>query len=123
MPKHFTTPVACYYWARGRCVFSDEDCQYAHWDTGNTASAPILLSGSTQAVAGRAAERQLRLPDEEAVREKVKELETWEKNLLVRKDLLRLREEALDHRERGLVAREEDVAAREREVWRRERGL
>ena len=33
--------ITCYYWYQnGFCQFSDRDCAYAHWYTGNVASAP-----------------------------------------------------------------------------------
>lgn len=58
--------------------------------------------------------RQLKLLNEEAMREKAKELEMLEVNLGIRKDLHRLR--------KALITHEIDVAARELVVWR-ERGL
>lgn len=42
MPKNFPQPLTCFYWhTQGRCNKSDEECWYAHCDTGVYASAPI----------------------------------------------------------------------------------
>lgn len=44
MPKHFARPLTCFYWrTHGRCNKPDEQCLYAHFDTGNHASAPFRI--------------------------------------------------------------------------------
>lgn len=40
-PKHHNPPVTCFYWfTRGYCIKSDENCAYAHYNTGYYASDP-----------------------------------------------------------------------------------
>lgn len=46
MPKNFATPLTCFFWKNnGRCSKSDEDCWYAHYDTGVVAAAPVTVGG------------------------------------------------------------------------------
>ncbi|KAL8727858.1 MAG: hypothetical protein Q9181_005550 [Wetmoreana brouardii] len=37
--KHLT----CYFWKRGKCYKSGEECSYAHYDTGNVAMDPVQM--------------------------------------------------------------------------------
>jgi hypothetical protein len=42
LPKNFENPLTCFFWhANGRCNKRDEDCNYAHWETGFLAVAPV----------------------------------------------------------------------------------
>ncbi|KAF2248259.1 hypothetical protein BU26DRAFT_605758 [Trematosphaeria pertusa] len=48
LPKHFVAPITCFFWHHfGRCNKRDEDCAYAHWDTGYLAAAPINIVSAT----------------------------------------------------------------------------
>ncbi|MCJ1466375.1 hypothetical protein MMC07_004994 [Pseudocyphellaria aurata] len=48
--KHLT----CYFWAKnGVCKWSDEDCLYAHYNTGKTANGPLQVEPGRPAVAGK----------------------------------------------------------------------
>jgi hypothetical protein len=33
----------CYFWAKGGCKYSEEECLYAHRPTGKTANQPVRL--------------------------------------------------------------------------------
>lgn len=45
LPKNFAQPVTCFFWHQnGLCNKRDEDCAYAHWDTGRLAAAPVHVS-------------------------------------------------------------------------------
>jgi hypothetical protein len=47
LPKNFENPLTCFFWyANGRCNKRDEDCNYAHWETGFLAMAPVNGSSS-----------------------------------------------------------------------------
>lgn len=47
LPKHFDKPLTCFFWFHmGRCNKRDDDCAYAHRDTGYLAGAPIAVTGT-----------------------------------------------------------------------------
>ncbi|KAF2836842.1 hypothetical protein M501DRAFT_233762 [Patellaria atrata CBS 101060] len=42
LPKDFPIPITCFYWMyAGGCIKTDDECYYAHRDTGLHASAPF----------------------------------------------------------------------------------
>lgn len=48
LPKNFPKPLTCFFWFNnGRCSKRDEDCMYAHWNTGHLAGAPITVPTDT----------------------------------------------------------------------------
>ncbi|KAH7065927.1 hypothetical protein BKA63DRAFT_426720 [Paraphoma chrysanthemicola] len=97
LPKNFEKPLTCFFWHQnGRCNKRDEDCAYAHWNTGHFAGAPIKLPVvSTGAVAGKTArnlsaaatspEHSITAADmhvrEERLRTWEQELKQWEQRL------------------------------------------
>ena len=45
LPKNFPKPLTCFFWfTNGRCSKRDQDCAYAHWNTGHLAGSPITVS-------------------------------------------------------------------------------
>ncbi|KAK3076718.1 hypothetical protein LTS18_012245 [Coniosporium uncinatum] len=53
LPKEFDTPMTCFFWYQhGRCSKSDDECIYAHMDTGHYANPPVS-TGMGDAVAGK----------------------------------------------------------------------
>ncbi|KAK4982200.1 hypothetical protein LTR50_007805 [Elasticomyces elasticus] len=40
LPKELLQPLTCHFWAKGHCFKSDDDCGYAHYDTGFRAPPP-----------------------------------------------------------------------------------
>jgi hypothetical protein len=48
LPKNFPKPLTCFFWFHnGRCSKRDQDCAYAHWNTGHLAGSPITVSASS----------------------------------------------------------------------------
>ncbi|KAL6243223.1 hypothetical protein RBB50_009774 [Rhinocladiella similis] len=54
--KHLT---CFWWWEKGHCRFSDEDCLYSHYDTGHHTSAPRQVIPGEPAKAGKSLEREL----------------------------------------------------------------
>ncbi|KIW16731.1 hypothetical protein PV08_03920 [Exophiala spinifera] len=54
--KHLT---CFWWWEKGHCRFSDEDCLYSHYDTGHHTSAPRQVIAGEPAKAGKSLEREL----------------------------------------------------------------
>ncbi|KAF2086506.1 hypothetical protein K490DRAFT_66700 [Saccharata proteae CBS 121410] len=104
-PKNFAKPLTCFYWYHnGRCQKSDEDCYYAHYDTGNLASAPVALS-SNVIVAGRSAETALdKLAENRASLANMTETEV--------QAAIKRREEALNAREVSIQRRLDELGLR-----------
>jgi hypothetical protein len=130
LPKNFTTPLTCFFWrTNGSCNKSDDDCAYAHYDTGFVADGPINLSGGkssirshklmapingVSAVAGRNAQTVMSLsatndPDNTVL-----------SDLIEQNELLKLKLKGLKGRVQSIVKREEELSRREEELRRRE---
>ncbi|KAI9832793.1 MAG: hypothetical protein M1819_004013 [Sarea resinae] len=61
LPKNFNKPLTCYYWyTYGKCNKDDDECAYAHYDTGKYSNAPLRLEPGLPAIAGRNAEHALK---------------------------------------------------------------
>ncbi|KAK7894240.1 hypothetical protein LTR67_005998 [Exophiala xenobiotica] len=54
--KHLT---CFWWWEKGHCRFSDEECLYSHYDTGHHTSAPRQVIPGEPAKAGKSLEREL----------------------------------------------------------------
>ncbi|KAH7067776.1 hypothetical protein FB567DRAFT_458065 [Paraphoma chrysanthemicola] len=106
LPKNFERPLTCFFWHQnGRCNKRDEDCAYAHWNTGHFAGAPINIPGlvSTGAVAGKNArnlsaaatslEQSIAAADLQVREER---LRTWEHDLKQWEQRLKEKEEDLN---------------------------
>ncbi|KIV76870.1 hypothetical protein PV11_08721 [Exophiala sideris] len=64
--KHMT----CFWWRnQGFCKKTDEECSYAHWDTGLYSDAPKQVNPGEPAKAGKSLERALQKKFEEERRE------------------------------------------------------
>ncbi|PSN74666.1 hypothetical protein BS50DRAFT_480612 [Corynespora cassiicola Philippines] len=124
LPKNFKIPLTCFFWYfNGRCNKRDEDCAYAHWNTGHFAGAPISIptANGVESVAGKKARdftSELPRPSvyaleerEEAIKVKEQELESRERNVEKREEDLekttRLREKEFRLREKRLTRKEE----------------
>ncbi|KAF1961715.1 hypothetical protein CC80DRAFT_543077 [Byssothecium circinans] len=120
LPKNFPKPLTCFFWfTNGRCSKRDQDCAYAHWDTGHLAGSPITVSAGSGAgsVAGkkardlacdtyRPASEDLKTR-EAALKCREEELERKEKEIAVSKevleDLIKAKEAELQSREKEAV--------------------
>ncbi|KAF2634800.1 hypothetical protein P280DRAFT_212227 [Massarina eburnea CBS 473.64] len=118
LPKNFAKPLTCFFWSNnGRCSKRDQDCAYAHWNTGHLAEPPITVAAGIGfgSVAGKKA-RELASDTytssgdieerEAALKHKEEELERREKALVSSKELLeklKVKETQLEAREKALV--------------------
>ncbi|KAF2686431.1 hypothetical protein K458DRAFT_212100 [Lentithecium fluviatile CBS 122367] len=48
LPKNFDKPLTFFWYHMGACNKRDEDCAYAHYDTGYVAKAPVAIAGTTR---------------------------------------------------------------------------
>lgn len=46
-PKHFETPLTCWFWSQGHCNKSHGECLYAHYDTGIVAEQPVRFGSAS----------------------------------------------------------------------------
>ncbi|KAK3702215.1 hypothetical protein LTR37_015047 [Vermiconidia calcicola] len=77
LPKNFSQPLTCFYWhTYGWCTKSDDQCSYAHHDTGVVASAPLALGNGKRSLAGRNASQEI-----DAQTARMKKLLDWETRL------------------------------------------
>ncbi|OCK82681.1 hypothetical protein K432DRAFT_423975 [Lepidopterella palustris CBS 459.81] len=69
LPKNFPEkPLTCFFWhSMGKCAKRDEDCVYAHFDTGFYAAAPVTAGNGLFAVAGKNAMTVLQNASTEAM--------------------------------------------------------
>ncbi|KAJ9631045.1 hypothetical protein H2203_001573 [Taxawa tesnikishii (nom. ined.)] len=128
MPKNFHRPLTCYYWWNGNCTKSDEECMYAHRDTGLVASAPIVVYKSksqkrSEIVAGKAAQLELDSASDQGSPQEKKDIETREKEAAKWESDLHTREETLTAYEQSLITREKALEAKEHSLVMREKTL
>lgn len=144
LPKHFSTPLTCYYWYYGTCNKTDESCIYAHYYDGLVAEPPVKIGSGGVGVAGPDAakavgealelrealrEKEQKLKErekavkerEKRAKEKAQELSEWERSINRDSDRVRKREDKLLAREDDLFDRERDLRGRQRE-WDRRMG-
>ncbi|KAF2026951.1 hypothetical protein EK21DRAFT_115323 [Setomelanomma holmii] len=126
LPKNFDKPLTCFFWHQnGRCNKRDEDCAYAHWNTGHLATAPINLPGGVSAVAvagNNARNLSATIAGSGAssvaadVYNQEERLRAWERELVEWEMTLREKEE-------DLLKKAEELRLKERRHARRERAL